>query len=169
MSARPGRAALLAVAVAYVVGLVVAALVLPDQVPSHFDAAGRVDDRTSRTAMLAFWVAVGVVVLVGIPAVTRLAVSGDGTWVNMPQRSKDYWFAPERRPELRSRFGDDMEVFAALTGGLLLAALAVTTWVGATGRDGAPWWTFVAGLAAYLLLTAGWTVALLRRYQPPPD
>lgn len=164
---RPGRTALLAVSAAYAVGVVWAAFVLPERVPSHFDGAGRVDDWTSRTAMLAFWVAVGLVVLAGIPAVTRLATSGDGTWVNMPQRSKDYWFAPERRAAFRERFGDDMEVFAALTGVLLLAALAVTTWVGATGRDGAPWWTFVLGLAAYLALTAVWTIALLRRYRPP--
>lgn len=167
MTSRPGRAALLAVAGAYAVGVVWAALVLPDRVPSHFDGAGRVDDWTSRTAMLAFWVVVGTVVLTGIPAVTRWAVSGDGTWVNMPQRSKDFWFAPERRSEFRSRFTDDMEVFTALTGTLLVAALAVTTWVGATGRDGAPWWTFVAGLSAYLLLATWWTIALVRRYRPP--
>lgn len=168
MTSRPGRTALLAVALAYAVGVVWAALVLPERVPSHFDGAGRVDDWTSRTAMLAFWVVVGVVVLVGIPAVTRWAVSGDGTWVNMPARSKAYWFAPERRAEFRARFGDDMEVLAAMTGVLLLAALAVTTWVGVTGRDGAPWWAFVGGLAVYLLLTTAWTVALLRRYRPPP-
>jgi hypothetical protein len=140
----------------------------PDRVPSHFDGAGRVDDWTSRPTMLVLWVVLGVVVLAGIPALTRLAASGDGTLVNMPPRSKEYWFAPERRAEFRARFGDDMEVFAALTGGLLVAALALTTWVGVSGHDGAPWWTFVAGLAVYLLLTGVWTVALLRRYRPPP-
>ncbi len=118
---RPGRLALVGTATAYVVALAWAAAVLPARVPSHFDAAGHADDWTSRTAMLVFWSVVGLVVLVGIPVVGRLASAGDGTWVNMPQRAKDHWFAPERRAEFRSRFGDDIEGFAALTGVLLVA------------------------------------------------
>lgn len=164
---RPGRLALVLSATAYVVALVWSALVLPDRVPSHFDAGGRADDWTSRTAMIVFWVVMGLVVLVAMPALTRLAASGDGTWVNMPQRSKDYWFAPERRTEFRVRFADDLEGFAALTGLLLTALLGLTTWVGATGRDGAPWWVFVVLTGGYLLATAVWTVRLLRRYRPP--
>ena len=45
---RPGRLALLLVSAAYVVALVWACTLLPDRVPSHFDAAGRVDDWSSR-------------------------------------------------------------------------------------------------------------------------
>ena len=99
---RPGRLALLLVTAAYVVALAWAALVLPERVPSHFDAAGRVDDWSSRTGTLVFWVAVGLVVLAGIPLLARLVSAGDGTWINMPQRSKDHWFAPERRAESSS-------------------------------------------------------------------
>jgi uncharacterized membrane protein len=162
-----GRRALLAVSAAYVVALVWAALVLPERVPSHFDAAGRVDDWSSRSGLLAFWVVVGVVVLVGIPALTRAVTAGDGTFVNMPRASKDYWFAPERRAEFAVRFQDDMEQLTALTGALLVAGLLLTTWVGATGRDAAPWWAFVVLVGAYLVLTALWTVRLLRAYRPP--
>ena len=111
---RPGRLALTVVATAYVVALAWAALVLPDQVPAHFDAAGRVDDWSSRGGVLVFWAAVGVVVLAGIPALTRALTAGDGTWVNMPRATKDYWFAPERRAEFGVRFQDDMEAFSAL-------------------------------------------------------
>jgi uncharacterized membrane protein len=164
---RPGRLALVVSATAYVVALVWSALVLPDRVPSHFDAAGRVDDWTSRTTMVVFWLAMGLAVLVAMPALTRLAAAGDGTWVNMPQRSKDYWFAPERRAEFRVRFGDDLEGFAALTGALMVAVLALTTWVATTGRDGAPWWAFVGLMAAYLAATAVWVARLLRAYRPP--
>ena len=164
---RPGRLALLLVTAAYVVALAWAALVLPERVPSHFDAAGRVDDWSSRTATLLFWVAVGLVVLAGIPLLARLVSAGDGTWVNMPQRSKDYWFAPERRAEFRVRFQDDLEGFSALTGVLLLSALAITTRVGATGRDGVPWWVLAGLVGGYLALTAVWTVRLLRKYRPP--
>ena len=164
---RRGRLALVLSTTAYVVVLVWSALVLPDRVPSHFDASGRTDDWTARTTMIAFWTAMGLVVLVGMPALTRLAAAGDGTWVNMPQRSKDYWFAPERRAEFRVRFGDDLDGFAALTGALLTALLALTTWVATTGRDGAPWWTFAALTGAYVVATAVWTVRLLRAYRPP--
>ncbi len=164
---RSGRLALLLTASAYVVALVWAALVLPARVPSHFDGSGQVDDWSSRTSMLVFWVVVGVVVLVGIPLLTRLVSAGDGTWVNMPQRSKDYWYAPERRAEFRTRLQDDIEGFTAITALLLVGALAMTTWVATTGRDGAPWWVFVVPMGLYLLATAVWTVRLLRKYRPP--
>ena len=87
----------------------------------------------------------------------------------MPQRSKDYWFAPERRAEFRVRFQDDMEGFIALTAVLLVALLGVTTWVGTTSRDGVPWWVFVLLLGGYLAATAGWTVRLLRSYRAPGE
>jgi hypothetical protein len=159
--------ALLAAAAAYVVALVWAAVVLPERVPSHFDARGQVDEWSSRAATLAMWSVTGLVVIAGIPALTRLATSGDGTWVNMPQRSKDYWFAPERRAEFRVRFQDDIEGFTALTAALLLILLVVTTWAGTTGRDGVPWWALAAPVGAYLVLTALWVVRLLRSYRPP--
>ena len=164
---RPGRRALALVATAYAGVLVWAALVLPARVPAHFDGAGRVDDWSSRGGVLVFWAVIGVVVLVGIPALTRALTSGDGTWVNMPRASKDYWFAPERRAEFAVRFQDDMEAFSAITGALLVAGLALTTRVGTTGGDAAPWWAFVCLVGGYLVLAALWTVRLLRAYRPP--
>jgi len=164
---RRGRRALSVVATAYVAGMVWAALVLPERVPAHFDAGGRVDAWSSRGGMLAFWAVIGLVVLLGIPLLTRALTAGDGTWVNMPRASKDYWFAPERRAEFVVRFQDDIEAFTALTGSLLVAGLAVTTWVGTSGRDSAPWWALVAAVGAYLVLTVVWTVRLLRAYRPP--
>lgn len=75
---RRGRLALLLASTAYVVALVWAALLLPDRVPSHFDAAGRVDDWSSRTSLLVTYAVIGLFVLVGIPALTRALISGDG-------------------------------------------------------------------------------------------
>jgi hypothetical protein len=164
---RPGRLALLATSATYVVALVWAAFVLPERVPSHIDAAGMVDDWSSRGNVVVFWAAVGLVVLAGIPALGRVTTRGDGTWVNMPQASKDYWFAPERREEFRVRFADDLEGFAALTGVLLVAGLTMTTWMATSGRDGVPWWLPAGGVGAYLVATAVWTARLLRAYRPP--
>lgn len=166
---RPGRAALLAVTGAYVLAVGWSAVVLPAQVPSHFDATGRVDATTARGAMLLFWVGLGVVVLAGVPWLTRLVSRGDGTWVNMPAASKAYWFAPERREEFRRRFGDDIEGFTAMTGCLPLALVATTTWVATSGRDEAPGWSLPTLVGLYLAATAWWTVRLLRRYRPPAD
>lgn len=164
---RSGRQALLITSAAYVVALAWSALVLPERVPSHFDGSGRVDDWTARTSMLAFWAVVGVVVLLGMPALTRLVSAGDGSWVNMPQRSKDYWFAAERRVEFRTRFQDDVEGFTAITALLLVGAVTMSTWVGTTGRDSVPGWVFVVSLGLYLLATVVWTVRLLRKYRAP--
>jgi hypothetical protein len=164
---RPGRLALVLTAMAYVVALVWAGLLLPARVPSHFDASGRVDDWSSRTSLLVMFAAIGLFVLVGIPALTRALTAGDGTWVNMPKASKDYWFAPERRAEFRVRFGDDIEGFAAMTGVLMTAVLGLTTWVGVTGRDSVPWWVHTGLVGCYLALTAVWTIRLLRAYRPP--
>lgn len=165
---RSGRLALLVTATAYVLALAWAAAVLPDRVPSHFDAGGRVDGWSSRTPMLATWSVIGLVVLAGIPTLTRILTSGDGTRVNLPQESKDHWFAPERRAEFRVRFQDDIEGFTALTALLLVAMLALTTWVGTTGRDRVPWWVLVGLVGGYLVLTGIWVVRLLGRYRPPP-
>ena len=158
---------LVATSAAYVVALAWAALALPDRVPTHLDATGRVDAWSTRPAAIGFWAVIGLVVLVGVPALGRLATAGDGTWVNMPRASKDYWFAPERIGEFRVRFQDDLEGFAGLTGVLLVGGLAMTTWLGTTGRDGAPQWVLVGVIGAYLAVTAVWTVRLLRKYRPP--
>lgn len=166
---RPGRLSLVVTATAYVVALAWAALVLPERVPAHFGASGQVDEWTSRTSMITFWAVIGIVILVGVPLLGRLATVGDGTLVNMPQDAKDYWFAPERRAEFGVRFQDDMEGVAALTGLLLVGTVALTTWVGRTGRDGAPWWVFVLALAVYLVAVAVWTVRLVRKYRPPSE
>ncbi|SEB80090.1 Protein of unknown function [Nocardioides exalbidus] len=166
---RRGRRALLVTTAAYVVALAWSAAVLPERVPSHFDGSGRVDAWSSRGSLVLLWVVVGLVVVVGIPVLTRLALRGDGTWVNLPRATKDHWFAPSRRDEFRARFQDDMEGFVALTTVLLVVVMGLTTWVGAAGRDGVPWWVFAVVVGAYLVATALWVVRLLRAYAPPRD
>lgn len=150
----------------FVLAWVWAAVVMPDQVPSHFDAAGRVDDRDSKTFMLVFWAIIAVVVLAGIPALARFATTGNGVLLNMPLRYKEYWLAPERRRDFQRRFQDDLELFTGLTGLLLSVILVLTTWVAVTGRDAAPGWALPVLVGGYLVATAVWTVALLREYRP---
>ncbi|NYE36634.1 putative membrane protein [Nocardioides cavernae] len=164
---RPGRLALVTVSTAYAVALVWAAAVLPARVPSHLDAAGRVDDWSSRTSLLVGMGLVGLLVLAGIPLLGRAATRGDGTLLNMPRATKDYWLAPERRAEFRVRFHDDLDGFSALTGALLLAVVVLMTWVGTSGRADLPGAVIPALVGAYVLATVAWTVRLLRAYRPP--
>ncbi len=164
---RFGRIALLGTAALYVALLVWSALVLPDRVPSHFDGAGRVDDWSSRTSNLVMWVVLGAVILAGIPLLARLVAHAGDSSINLPASYKEYWLTPARREEFTARLQDDTEFFSAVTGLLLAAGCALTTWVAVTGRDGAPWWTFAGGITAYLLFTVIWMIQLRRAYKPP--
>lgn len=167
MSEKWSRAAFATVAIAYALTLAWLALSLPDRVPTHFDAAGEADGWSSKPAALAMWAGLGVFILGGGALLARYATAGDGTMLNMPQASKDYWLAPERRAQFRRRLEADLLVLSTWTG-LLLIAMMLVTLSAAEQRDVPGWW-FWAGLGGYLLGTAVWTVWLLRRYRPPAD
>ena len=162
-----GRTALVVVGVVYVAALVWSALVLPARVPSHFAADGRADGWSSRTALMAMWTVVGLVVLVAMPVLARVASRGDGSLVNMPARWKAYWFATERRDDFARRFADDLDWFIAGTGLFLVLVMAATTRAGHTGADALPGWLLPVAIGAYVLATALWTWQLARRYRPP--
>ena len=54
-----------------------------------------------------------------------------------------------------------------MVGVLLTAVVAISTWVGTSGRDGVPWWVLAGLTAAYVVAMVVWTVRLLRAYRPP--
>ncbi|WP_226345445.1 DUF1648 domain-containing protein [Agilicoccus flavus] len=140
---------------------------LPEQVVSHFDAAGAGDGSTSRGVYVATTLAVGALILLGLPALGWVCTAGSGTFVNVPH--KDYWLAPQRRAAFRRRFLDDMLLFAAMTGAFL--TVMEVAMVAANRRTppamGAESWI---ALGAFLVITALWCVDLtIRRYAPPPD
>lgn len=162
------RVAYLAVVAAYLAALAWAMTQLPDRIANHFDAAGRADGWTSRPGYLAFGLGVGLLILAGLPVLTRLLLRGSGVGINVPH--KDYWLDPahpQRRAEFARRFTDDMLVFAGATG-LLLTWTHVET-VLANRRQppqiGPVMWV---ALAVYLVVILGHTARVaLTRYTPP--
>ena len=154
---RPGRLALAVVTTTYVLALVWRPSSFPSRSRAHFDAAGRVDDWSSRGGILVFWAAVGLVVLVGIPALTRVLTVGDRTWVNMPRADEeDSGSRPSAAPSSPS--GSRTTWRPSRATARCSSPPALTTWVGTTGRDAAPWRAFVIMVGAYVVLAAVWTV-----------
>lgn len=166
MSRRSGAwAAWGLVVTAYVIGWCWGAARLPERVPTHFGLDGSADAWGSRTEHIVFFAILGVVLLLGMPALMYAATGGDGTFLNLP--NKEYWLAPERRDEFRRRFLADSLVFVALTGTLMSVLQAVVVW-SALRADDPPAWVFPVVIAAFLVAVAIWVRRLLARYRPPP-
>jgi len=137
----------------------------PARVPSHFDAAGRPNGWASRDEMFFLQVAatLGIAALfIGIP---RLLRSAPASRINLP--NKGYWLAPERREETMERLASSFDVFASATVLLLVVVFELTSRASRGGRL-APEYFFPA-LVAYLVFSAGWTVALIRTFANVPN
>ena len=157
----------------FLLGLVLVSLVeaarqwssAPARVPSHFDAAGHPNAWSSRDDF--FVIQVGVTLLiaalfVGIPALLK---STPASLINLP--NKGYWLAPERRQETMERLASSFEVFACATVLFLLVLFELTSFASRGGN--LPTNTFLPVLVAYLVFSAGWTVALIRTFARVPD
>ena len=157
----------------FLLGLVLVSLVeaarqwnsAPARVPSHFDFAGHANAWASRDEF--FMLQIGVTVLiaalfVGIP---RLLKATPTSLINLP--NKRYWLAPERREETMERLASSFDVFASATVLLLLVVFELTS-LASRGRNLATKY-FLPALVAYLVFTAGWTVALIRTFARVPD
>jgi uncharacterized membrane protein len=157
----------------FLLGLVLVSLVeaarqwnsAPDRVPSHFDAAGRPNAWSSRDEF--FFLQVGVTLLIaalfiGIP---RLLKSTPVSLINLPNKS--YWLAPERREETMDRLASSFEVFACATVLLLLVVFELTSLASHGGGLATNY--FLPVLVAYVVFSAGWTVALIRTFARVPN
>lgn len=93
-------------------------VLLPDLVPSHFNAAGRPDAWSAKDSFIGVYLAATAlcgVIFGGMGAVTaRLPVS----LINLP--NKNYWLSDERKSETLSFLNAFMLLFGSATLGLLL-------------------------------------------------
>jgi len=157
----------------FLLGLVLVSLVeaarqwnsAPSRVASHFDAAGRPNAWSSRDEL--FIMQVGVTLLIaalfiGIPALLK---STPASLINLPNKS--YWLAPERREETMDRLASSLEVFACATVLLLIVVFELTSLASRGGSLATNY--FLPALVAYLVFTAGWTVALIRTFANVPN
>lgn len=136
----------------------------PSRVPSHFDAAGHPNAWSSRDEF--FLLQVGVTLLIaalfiGIPWLVR---SVPVNLINLPNRS--YWLAPGRREETMDRLASYFDVFSCATVLLLLVVFELTSLASHGGGLSTNY--FLPALVAYLVFTAGWTVALIRTFARVP-
>ena len=157
----------------FLLGLVLVSLVeatrqwnsAPGRVPSHFDAAGRPNAWSSRDEffMLQVGVTLGVAaLLVGLPWLLKITPT---SLINLPNKS--YWLAPERREETMDRLASYFDVFASATVLLLLVVFELTS-LASHGENLAAKF-FLPVLVAYLVFSAGWTVALIRTFANVPS
>jgi uncharacterized membrane protein len=139
---------------------------LPNVVASHFEADGYANGFTSRAAYILMMLAL----VVGAPVLMVLAMhftlGRPNARINLPNR--EYWLAPERRPETVSYLRGHMGVFAAA----LMTFLCYMHWLVVRANEVQPprlpsvW--FNAGLATFILFAVLWTRTLLRRFRSRP-
>lgn len=161
-----GRSFFAAACVAYAAALVASALVMPDPVPSHYDGLGRPDDWSSRGGMVVFWALIGVFILGGGWALSRLRMK-DPTFVNLPAAAKAYWFADdERRTRFWDLFADSMLALVAWTGVYLTVVMLGSSLSARAGADLPP--LLMYGSLVVYLVAVGWgCVSMYRRTRPP--
>jgi uncharacterized membrane protein len=135
---------------------------LPPVVASHFDASGVANGSMARTVYVRFMLAL----IVGLPALFALisyAIATPGARVNLPNR--DYWLAPERRPQTVSYLRTHLARFSMV----LVVFLCYVHWLVVRANEVSPAQlsnrAMFAGLGAILVFALVWTRLLLRRFR----
>jgi len=137
---------------------------LPQTLAVHFDARGRPNGFASREAFLLMNIGIAAffaLMFWGVGFVQRLSPR----FVNLPH--KDYWLSPARREAsmafitnwARWLFALAMALNVLVMGSVLHANLKTPVEIG-------PWPHYLAG--AFLVVLAGMTLWLLRRFPRPP-
>ena len=140
---------------------------LPEQIASHFDAAGRADGWSAKGDFFAF----NLVFVVGMAllflGLTAWLARVPNEWISLPH--KDYWLAPERRAATLATLQQQMEWLAAATVALMVGITQLTIQANLDGGDAWPQDTFWLLFGSYLFAFMAWLVALLRKwYARPP-
>lgn len=145
----PARFAFVSTAAPAVAAVVVAAFVLPDRVPTHFDLLGTPDDWSSRAGAVTFLAIFTGGLLAVFVGLAWWAPRMSWQWINVP--NKRQWVEAGLEDELRRRMRGDLLVIGA---GMNVFCLATTlSMVQAARTDGGlPWWWFVV-LGAWLVFT----------------
>ena len=142
---------------------------LPEQVASHFDAAGRADGWSSRDSFLALNLAFVVGMALLFLGVTVLINKVPNDWINLP--NKDYWLAPERRAATLDAISGQMEWLAAATVALMLGLTQLTIQANLESAPALPGYAFWVFFGGYMAFMVAWLIGLLRRWygRPPKD
>ena len=155
-----------ATTVASVASVVLAALVLPERVPTHFGATGAADDWSSRAGAVTFLALLTAGTAGMFAAFARGSARMSMEWVNVPHKQR--WVEAGLEPELRRRLREDLLLFGAGTNVLVLSTTLATVQAARSGTDALPWWWFVV-FALWLLAVTAQAVFMHRvRYRLEP-
>lgn len=106
---------------------------LPDPMPSHFNAAGQVDDEMGKFSFFAMMLGIHVLFLIGFPLIGSLLRRMPDSLINMP--NKDYWLAPERREATLAKTAGIMTMMGWMTSWLMMGITHLTAMVAVDARQ----------------------------------
>ncbi|WP_432519055.1 DUF1648 domain-containing protein [Kineococcus sp. SYSU DK006] len=149
--------------VAAVAAVIVAALVLPERVPTHFGATGDADDWSSRAGAVTFLALLTAGMAGMFAAFARGSARMSMEWVNVPHKQR--WIEAGLEAELRRRLREDLLLFGAGTNVLVLSTTLAVIQAARSGADALPWW-WVTVFALWLVATIAHAVFMQRvRYR----
>ncbi len=126
---------------------------LPAQVASHFDAAGRPNGWSSKSAYFALQAFIVLVVTICFAALPAWLERAPARLVNLP--NKDYWLAPERRAATMARVASALTWFGC-AGLVFITVVAFLVIDFNLGRERAlpavPIWALLGGIAVCTVL-----------------
>jgi uncharacterized membrane protein len=139
---------------------------LPDRMASHFDACGRANGWSGKSAFFSIYS--GVVLLMAfIQIMTRRSLAKSPvSLINLP--NKEYWLAPLRRAESMAILEKYMSGFWSATFIFLICTMDLAFRANLGRSQALGEWFFVF-LATFILFTLAWTVSLIRRFARKPD
>ena len=140
---------------------------LPEQIASHFDAAGRADGWSPKGDFFALNLAFVVGMALLFLGLAAWLAKIPNEWISLPH--KDYWLAPERRAATLETLQQQMEWLAATTVALLLGITQLTIQANLDGGDAWPRDAFWLLFGGYMVCFIVWLITLLRKwYAKPP-
>jgi serine/threonine-protein kinase len=139
---------------------------LPETVASHFDISGEPNGWTSKGAFLGL--SVGIALLLAgcfglLPMILRKLPAA---FINVPNRN--YWLAPERRPETVERLRAEMLWLGVVAQLLVLVIVELVARANLTARPhlpSPPWWL----LAAAGSVTLFWLARVFWMFRVPAE
>jgi uncharacterized membrane protein len=139
---------------------------LPEQIASHFDAAGRADGWSPKGDFFALNLAFVVGMALLFLGVAAWLAKIPNEWISLPH--KDYWLAPARRAATLETLQQQMEWLAAITMALMVGITQLTIEANLAGSDAWPRDAFWLLFGGYLVFFIVWLVLMLRKWYARP-
>lgn len=140
--------------VLFIASLVLGALLLPEEVASHFGSTGQPDGWSSRSSYLVGMAAIGLLCLAVVPALGAFTARHPGRYVNIGNR--DYWSRPEHRDMFTSKY---TALIFGISAGAGLMLTMVNLYIVRVNRAPAPSASAFSGGWAALIVVVGFVIA----------